>query len=215
MIESEEGLQNGEALEIQVKTQEEKKAEEIAIRKVTKATIEGFKKGEEASLKLHADAKHQSVEKTVDQISNLKNKFDTTKSQVVAIVSNFGKIHNELIELKKEYLQEKSQMSSLVQLQGQLSTHQESEDKISQLKTELAQKKAQVHEVVDNFINMHTTLTNIKSSFEQEVKGSKIKLAQLENQNEDTQLSMLFAKQSQEIRNKLKSTPKNVSETAK
>lgn len=55
-----------------------------------------MKKGEEASKKLHHDAKIQTEEETTLAIEKLKNKFDNTKAQVMDIVSNFGKIHSEL-----------------------------------------------------------------------------------------------------------------------
>jgi hypothetical protein len=39
-----------------------------------------MKKGEEASKKLHADAKVQTEEQTTAAIDKLKNKFDSTKA---------------------------------------------------------------------------------------------------------------------------------------
>lgn len=83
-------------------------AEKEAIATVTKATLEGLKKGEQASEKLHQDAKTQSEEETALQISKLKDKYDSTKKKVKAIVTNFSAIHKDLVDLKKEYLQEKS-----------------------------------------------------------------------------------------------------------
>lgn len=56
----------------------------------------GIKAGEEASRKLHLEAKTQDEAATVDKIDKLKTKFDNTKNQVMAIVSNFGKIHSDL-----------------------------------------------------------------------------------------------------------------------
>jgi hypothetical protein len=40
----------------------------------------GIKAGEEASRKLHAEAKLQDEASTVDKIDKLKTKFDNTKS---------------------------------------------------------------------------------------------------------------------------------------
>jgi len=79
-------------------------AEKDAIKKIADATMAGIKAGEEASRKLHADAKKQNEETTVAAVDKLKTKFDNTKAQVLAIVSNFGKIHSDLQELKSEYL---------------------------------------------------------------------------------------------------------------
>jgi len=39
-------------------------------------------------------------------VGKLKDKFDATKAQVLAIVNNFGKIRSDLHELKNEYIQE-------------------------------------------------------------------------------------------------------------
>jgi hypothetical protein len=72
------------------------KAESDAIEKVTKATLQGIKNGEQASLKLHQDAKNQSEEQTAVAIEKLKNKFDSTKAQVIDIVQNFGNIRADL-----------------------------------------------------------------------------------------------------------------------
>lgn len=105
---SEESSGNQGTLEIQEKTDAQVKAEKDAIAQVTKATLQGIKKGERASRKLHQDAKTQSEEETTLQISKLKEKYDSTKKKVKAIVSNFSTIHKDLVELKREYLQEKS-----------------------------------------------------------------------------------------------------------
>lgn len=45
-------------------------------------------------------------------MGKLKDKFDATKKQVLAIVNNFGKIRSDLQELKNEYVQEQSQMAN-------------------------------------------------------------------------------------------------------
>ena len=76
------------------------KAEKEAIEKITQATLAGIQAGEEASKRLHDDAKVQTEEQTTIAIEKLKNKFDSTKKQVLAIVQNFGKIHSDLQELK-------------------------------------------------------------------------------------------------------------------
>lgn len=82
------------------------KSEKEAFQKIAAATEAGIKAGEEASRKLHADAKVQSEEQTAAAVEKLKHKFDSTKRQVMEIVSNFGKIHSDLQELKTEYIQE-------------------------------------------------------------------------------------------------------------
>jgi len=71
-------------------------AEKDAIKKIADATMAGIKQGEEASRKLHAEAKKQDESQTVAAVEKLKTKFDNTKAQVLAIVSNFGKIHSDL-----------------------------------------------------------------------------------------------------------------------
>jgi hypothetical protein len=92
------------------------KAEKEAIKKIADATMAGIKAGEQASKRLHADAKSQSEEATVAAVEKLQTKFENTKKQVMAIVSNFGKIRSDLQELKTEYIQEQSNMNSYVQL---------------------------------------------------------------------------------------------------
>lgn len=80
--------------------------EKEAIAQINKATLAGIRSGETASRKLHADAKVQSEGQTAEAVGKLKDKFDATKSQVLAIVNNFGKIRSDLQELKNEYIQE-------------------------------------------------------------------------------------------------------------
>ena len=80
------------------------KAEKEAVEKINKATLAGIKAGEEASKKLHADAKKQTEAQTTAAIEKLKNKYDKTRDQVLAIVNNFGQIHADLEELKSEYM---------------------------------------------------------------------------------------------------------------
>lgn len=55
------------------------KAEKEAIEKITQATLAGIKAGEEASRRLHDDAKVQTEGQTTIAIEKLKNKFDSTK----------------------------------------------------------------------------------------------------------------------------------------
>jgi len=69
---------------------QQKKLEQAAIAQINQATLAGIKKGEEASKKLHADAKSQSEGETTEAIGKLKDKFDSTRNQVLAIVQNFG-----------------------------------------------------------------------------------------------------------------------------
>ena len=86
------------------KTKEQYEKEAIA--QINKATLAGIRSGETASRKLHADAKVQTEGQTAEAVGKLKDKFDATKSQVLAIVNNFGKIRSDLQELKNEYIQE-------------------------------------------------------------------------------------------------------------
>lgn len=55
------------------------KAESEAIDRITAATLAGIKAGEEASKKLHEDAKVQTEGQTRKAVEKLKNKFDSTK----------------------------------------------------------------------------------------------------------------------------------------
>lgn len=91
-------------LKFQGKTKEQYEKEAIA--QINKATLAGIKNGETASRKLHSDAKVQTEQQTAEAVGKLKDKFDATKSQVLAIVNNFGKIRSDLQELKNEYIQE-------------------------------------------------------------------------------------------------------------
>ena len=78
--------------------------EKEAIAQINQATLQGITNGENASRKLHSEAKNQTEEKTAEAIGKLKDKFDATKTQVLAIVNNFGKIRSDLQELKNEYI---------------------------------------------------------------------------------------------------------------
>lgn len=92
------------SVKLQVDPEKTKKAEKAAIAQINEATIAGIKKGEEASKKLHLDAKNQTEEQTTDAIGKLKDKFDSTRNQVLAIVQNFGQIRSELDDIKQEFL---------------------------------------------------------------------------------------------------------------
>ena len=102
LMQIEESEDAGQKVHIEVEAETEAeskakaKAEKVAILKVTRATLEGIKKGETASLKLHADAKVQTEAQTTEAIGKLKDKYDSTKKQVVEIVHNFGNIHRDL-----------------------------------------------------------------------------------------------------------------------
>jgi hypothetical protein len=52
----------GEDINIGSQEAAKQKAENDAIEEITKATLEGIKKGEQASLKLHQEAKNQTEE---------------------------------------------------------------------------------------------------------------------------------------------------------
>lgn len=54
--------------------------EKEAVAQINQATLLGITNGENASKKLHADAKVQSEEKTAEAIGRLKDKFDSTKT---------------------------------------------------------------------------------------------------------------------------------------
>jgi hypothetical protein len=64
--------------------------EKEAIDKINHATLAGIKNGENASKKLHSNAKVQTEQQTTEAVGKLKDKFDSTKEQVMAIVNNFG-----------------------------------------------------------------------------------------------------------------------------
>jgi len=106
----------------------------------------------------------------------LKDKFDNTKAQVVEIVQNFGKIHSDLQELKREYLQEQAQMSSLVQMGSSISTAQlsESDVKVSELQQQLSLKKQQMMSLAESFGKMHSSLSDIKQRFTDDKRGSLV-----------------------------------------
>lgn len=162
-------------------------AEKEAFQKIASATEAGIKAGEEASRKLHADAKVQSEQQTTKAVEKLKTKFDSTKKQVMEIVSNFGKIHSDLQELKTEYIQE--QQNNLVQtgdimspeenLQIQLS----SEEKLMKLKTELQDKQSEILEIVQDFRKMHADLYNIKNNFDEDRANQQVELSMLKNKS--------------------------------
>lgn len=122
------------------------KAEKEAIAKITEATMAGIKAGEEASKKLHADAKRQSDEQTVSAVEKLKDKFDHTKNQVMAIVNNFGKIRSDMAELKQEYIQEQNQMMQGVQPSDQYIQLFENMDmdKLAEIKREMTEKNQEL-----------------------------------------------------------------------
>ena len=96
--------------------------------------------------------------------------------------------------LKEEYLQEKSKLNGYLQLGAELSTEQKSENEamIMELKHRLEKKKEHVRKVSEGFVNMHKALATIKSSFAQEKEGSEQTLEELNSQDDDTKLSMLF-----------------------
>lgn len=126
------------------------KAEKEAIEKITEATLAGIQAGEDASKRLHDDAKVQTEEKTTIAIEKLKTKFDNTKRQVMAIVQNFGKIHSDLQELKQEYIQEQQNggiNNNLVQLGETGSMMMDgflNDPKVLDLKAQLSQKNEEI-----------------------------------------------------------------------
>lgn len=185
------------------------RAEKEAFQKIAAATEAGIKAGEEASRKLHADAKVQSEEQTAVAVERLKNKFDSTKRQVMDIVNNFGKIHSELQDLRSEYIQEQSSHGQdLVQTGDHgvppqvLLSQLDSEEKLLRLKTQLKDKQAEILEIVQDFRKIHADLYNIKNHFEKEKHSQQVELSMLKNQEADTRLSQLFEKQSDELHNK-------------
>lgn len=124
--------------------------EKEAIQKINDATLAGIKNGETASKKLHSDAKVQTEEQTTDAVGKLKDKFDATKAQVLAIVSNFGKIRSDLQELKNEYVQEQSQMANNY-LQLDEAALAQADHKVIELQQKVAQKQKQMQDVYENF----------------------------------------------------------------
>lgn len=87
-------------MKLTVDPEKKKKLEKAAIAQINQATLAGMKKGEEASKKLHMEAKNQTEEQTTEAIGKLKDKFDSTRNQVLAIVKNFGSIRSELDDIK-------------------------------------------------------------------------------------------------------------------
>lgn len=87
-------------------TKSKEEYEKEAIQKINAATLSGIQQGELASKKLHQSAKVAPEQETAAAIGKLKEKFDSTKNQVLDIVNNFGMIRSELQDLKSEYLQE-------------------------------------------------------------------------------------------------------------
>jgi uncharacterized protein involved in exopolysaccharide biosynthesis len=159
----------------------------------------GIKAGESASKKLHLEAKSQSEEATVAAVEKLQTKFENTKKQVMAIVSNFGKIRSDLSELKAEYIQEQSSLNNYVQL----SETSDTDAKVTNLKMELNQKRHEIQEIVLEFQKMHNDLRSIKSEFETDKTNSQEQLVQLKDEAEETNLSELFEKQSHEVQHML------------
>lgn len=162
----------------------------------------GIKAGEEASRKLHAEAKKQDEAQTVAAVEKLKTKFDNTKAQVLAIVSNFGKIHSDLQELKSEYLQEQmKQNGNYLQLESTIGANQTqispSDSHLIEIKAQLNLKKKEVDSMVEQFQKMTSDFVQLKSSFDKQKKHDQVQLVQLATQEEETELSKLFEKQSE------------------
>lgn len=76
------------------------------------------------------------------------------------IVNNFGKFHSDLQNLKKAYLQEKSQMNSLIQLSSSLNGQKKSDNdlQINKLKESISGKKQKVQEAAEGFSKLHNEL---------------------------------------------------------
>lgn len=163
-----------------------------------------MKKGEEASKKLHADAKVQTEEQTTAAIEKLKNKFDSTKAQVLDIVSNFGKIHSDLQELKAEYLADQGELNNYLQLSSTGSMMnsamlKEKEQKVTDMQQKIGEKKTQIMQMMNNFKSMNNDLEVVKHNFKEKQQQTKIELALLKDQSAPiAQLNHLFA-QSNEI----------------
>lgn len=81
----------------------------------------------------------QTEQQTADAVGKLKDKFDATKSQVLAIVNNFGKIRSDLQELKNEYIQEQTQMANNY-LQLDEAALAQADHKVIELEQKVAQK---------------------------------------------------------------------------
>jgi chromosome segregation ATPase len=124
----------------QVDPDKKKQLEQAAIAQINEATLAGMKKGEEASRKLHQDAKSQTEEQTTEAIGKLKDKFDSTRGQVMQIVHNFGSIRSELDDIKQEFLQQESAIvdknSNLLQLNSE-----ESENQLASIQERLVSKE--------------------------------------------------------------------------
>jgi len=103
------------------------------------------------------------------------------------IVSNFGKIHSDLQELKTEYIQE--QQNNLVQTGDTMSPEENlqiqlsSEEKLMKLKTELQDKQSEILEIVQDFRKMHADLYNIKNNFDEDRANQQVELSMLKNKS--------------------------------
>lgn len=184
---------------------QQKKLEQAAIAQINQATLAGIKKGEEASKKLHHDAKSQSEGETTEAIGKLKDKFDSTRNQVLAIVQNFGQIRSELDDIKQEFLQEQSAImdkqsqASLVQLNAESSEYE-----LHDIQSRLAGKQHELDAAWENFTGMQQNLVDIEQEIKQKSSEKQVEILQLKNQQDDTRLADLFVKESKEMRQRLR-----------
>ena len=178
--------------------------EKEAVAQINQATLLGITNGENASKKLHADAKVQSEEKTAEAIGRLKDKFDSTKTQVLQIVNNFGKIRADLQELKNEYIQEQSLIQyNYVQLDENAMT--QADLRVNSLQERVAIKQKEMQTAYSNFQNLIGELKGIKTQIDDAKNEEQYELLNLQNEQDDIKLVQLFEQQSEKMRQVLKS----------
>ena len=173
--------------------------EKEAVAQINQATLLGITNGENASKKLHADAKVQSEEKTAEAIGRLKDKFDSTKTQVLQIVNNFGKIRADLQELKNEYIQEQSLIQyNYVQLDENAMT--QADLRVNSLQERVAIKQKEMQTAYSNFQNLIGELKGIKTQIDDAKNEEQYELLNLQNEQDDIKLVQLFEQQSEKMR---------------
>ena len=85
--------------------------EALAIQQVKQAEIEGEKKGKEEAQKLLSKMRDlaQNNKESKSEVNLLQAKFEQTSGQVTKIITNFNKVHNDLLQLKDQYTKQKEE----------------------------------------------------------------------------------------------------------
>ena len=189
------------AIKFKVDEKKQKMMERDAISEINEATLAGIKAGEAASRKLHADAKKQSEEATTTAVEKLKDKFDATRKQVLAIVQNFGQIRSEISEIKGEFLQEYSaigQQPNLVQLNTDSGSG--AEQHLADLQHRIGAKERQLEAAWASYSSMQESLVQLQADMHVEADRQKISLLEMRNEQDDAQLVEVFEQESESMR---------------